>query len=472
MKSTNAKADDLARTLGDKLILRGGEGYDAARTSRIFHDRHPDRFPAAIIRVSSEQDIVDGVRYANAQGIKVGILAGGHSFPVWGVRDDALLLDLGGFKEMMLDVDTGIVSVTPAVQGGNELYAYLRPYGRFFAGGGCPSVGVGGFILQGGMGWNFRGWGYAAEGLVAIDVVTADGELIRADETQNADMLWAARGSGPGFFGAVTRFYIQTRPIPKALRYTRQVYPIDCFSKVFVWLGEKQTAISDKVHLLAFSVIPATPVPGHNGGFVLDVLGLAFCDTVEEATAVLAPLNECPYLGEALLLQDCFPTSMEEQYAFIDSIHPSGFRYRVDSAWVDGSYSDIADASHALVFDRPVDEPGHTFFQFALPRSGPDMAMSLRTKVMVGAYIIYPHAEDDQRYRDWSLSAMKALEPLTYGQYWGDSDQQHREVRCLTDDAWSRLKVIRQQRDPEGVFVGYLAKEKGFDNLNEWESQG
>ena len=92
---------------------------------------------------------------------------------------------------------------------GNELVATLAEQELFFPAGHCVGVAVGGYLLQGGFGWNGRVHGPACSSVEAIDVVTADGELIRADAGQNADLLWAARGSGPGFFGVVTRFHLR-----------------------------------------------------------------------------------------------------------------------------------------------------------------------------------------------------------------------------------------------------------------------
>ncbi|MFI5541812.1 FAD-binding protein [Nocardia sp. NPDC051900] len=139
------------------LIVRGEAGYEHARVARIHHSRHPQRFPAAVLLAETENDVVEGVRLARERGWKVGVKSGGHSFPVWGLRDDGLLIDLFGLKDIHYDATTGIVSVTPAVTGGQELNPYLEQFGVFFPGGGCSSVGVGGFLLQGGIGWNFRG---------------------------------------------------------------------------------------------------------------------------------------------------------------------------------------------------------------------------------------------------------------------------------------------------------------------------
>ena len=191
-----------------------------------------------MVRPQSEAEVVDAVRLAKSNGWQVAVRSGGHSWAQWSVRTDALVIDLGGLKELSYDEATQVVSASPAVKGGVELGPFLEERGRFFPGGHCPTVGIGGFLLQGGQGWNARGWGWAAEYVVAIDVVTADGVLVRASEDENADLFWAARGAGPGFFGVVTRFHLRTLPQARAPRAHRAgVRPHD-FDEVMTWLHD------------------------------------------------------------------------------------------------------------------------------------------------------------------------------------------------------------------------------------------
>ncbi|HUE68669.1 MAG TPA: FAD-binding oxidoreductase, partial [Candidatus Acidoferrum sp.] len=457
-------------TMNDRLILRGADGYDEARFARVFNARRPERYPAAVLVAESEDDVVEGVRLARDRGWKVAIRAGGHSFPAWSLRDDGLVIDLGAFKETTFDERTGIVSVTPSVSGG-ELNAHLSRYGRFFTTGDCPTLGIGGFLLQGGVGMGFRGWGYAAEQIASIDVVTADGELVRADEQNNSDLFWAARGAGPGFCGAITRFHLKTRPVPAGLAATTHIYPLARYAEVVEWVWKIHPRLSPDVALVAVSVVPPFPVPGADEGFMFVVAGVALSASRENALEVLAPLGVSPFLGDALVVQHAQPTTIADRFAFAGAIHPPGKRYLVDSAWVDGPPRDIIAAAKQLVAERPSGTRGHAFFDFSLPRSGvPDMAMSLRTDVMLGSYIIYEDEQNDEAYGAWHLGAMKALEPFTVGQYWGDSDQTRREVKTLTDDAWARLQQIRATRDPNGLFADYLAGPGGFRNRNGWES--
>src|SRR5262249_18843507 len=150
--------------------------------------RRPARQPAAVLRAADEADVVAGVRLARAEGLQVAVRAGGHSWAAWSVRDDTLLIDLAAFTALSFDEGTGIVTAGPAVRGGTDLDPFLAAEGRFFAGGHCPTVGLGGFLLQGGMGWNCRGWGWAAESIESLRVVTADADVLECDADRNPDL--------------------------------------------------------------------------------------------------------------------------------------------------------------------------------------------------------------------------------------------------------------------------------------------
>jgi FAD/FMN-containing dehydrogenase len=129
--------------------------YEEARIGRIFNRRRPARFPLAIVNVSEEWQIVEAVARARERECCISVRSGGHSWAAWSVRDDAILLDLGNYHEIILEEETGIVKVSPSTTSG-DLNAYLLPKGRMFAGGHCGDVGLGGFLLQGGAGWNTR----------------------------------------------------------------------------------------------------------------------------------------------------------------------------------------------------------------------------------------------------------------------------------------------------------------------------
>jgi FAD/FMN-containing dehydrogenase len=455
---------DTELTFTGRVAFADEPDFEALRVDRVFNRRLPDRRPAAVVLAQTEQDVVNAVRLARARGWQVAVRSGGHSWAQWSVRDGALLIDLGGFKEIGYDDATGIVTVTGSVQGGDELDPFLAERGRFFTGGHCPSVGVGGFILQGGQGWNARGWGWAAERLVAIDVVTADGELVRADATQNADLLWAARGAGPGFVGVVTRFHLQTMPRPRHVAHTVQVYSLELFDPVMTWLHSTHAGIDRRVEIVAVSSTP----PGGTE-HVLAVTAVAFVDDDEQARTALAPFEQCPYLDRAIERRHAAPTPLSEHREQQRRDNPEGHRWRTDNAWIQGPPSQVVPAIRPAFTELPNAASFTIWFSMAPLRPLPDMAFSLQTEIYLASYVLWPDEADDEALLRWVEERMARLEPVTAGQYLGDSDLSVRQLKFMADDNWERLQQIRRQRDPEGVFVGYLAAGGGATNANHWE---
>ena len=327
-----------------ELHWRGDPGYEAARVGRIFNARRPDRYPAGILLAAGEGDVVAGVRLARERGLSVSVRAGGHSWAAWSLRDDALLIDLGAMRDMSFDPATGIASANPAVQGGAEFTPFLRGHGRAFTGGHCPSVGLGGFLLQGGQGWNSRRYGWACEHVVAIDVVTADGELVHADEHENSDLLWAARGAGPGFFGVITRFYLQTYPLPSAMTHDTWMFELSELEPLLAWIDGLLPALDAVVE----PVIAATRLPRPEGPPVLLLHTTAMCDTAEEAERVLAPLAECP-IADRAIGHERGPTTLEQENEAQALQNPERHRYAVDCTWTDARAAAAGSVARARV---------------------------------------------------------------------------------------------------------------------------
>jgi len=448
------------------LVLRDDRAYDAARVDRIFNRRLTDRRPAAVLKAATEQDVVLGVRLARERGWQVAVRSGGHSWAQWSVRDEALVLDLADLQELAFDEATGIATASPAVQGGMTLDPFLEKHDRFFPGGHCPTVGIGGFLLQGGQGWNARGWGWAAEYVAAIDVVTADGELVRADAEHHSDLYWAARGAGPGFFGVVTRFHLRTIPRFRHLAQTVQAYSLDDFDEVMTWLHQTHGSVADTVEIVALT---KTEPELSADAPVLLVTAVAFVADDAEAQAALAPFRSCPALPRALLHVDAAPTTLAEQRTRQLHDNPEGHRWVVDNAWLSGAAADVVPAMRRAYTTLPNDQSFTIWFSMAPLRELPDMAFSMQSDIYLASYVVWQDEADDERCRSWLADAMKDLEPVTVGQYLGDGDLAHRRVRFMGDEQWARLQEIRARRDHDGLFVGYLAGPDGATNRNHWE---
>src|SRR5215216_4782995 len=221
------------------IVWRNDTGYEQARRSAVSNGRKPDRFPDVIVRARTDDDVVAAIKLAKKYGLKIGIRSGGHSWAASFLRDGGMLLDLSQMKGFSVDVSARTATVQPALKGADLNRALLRDR-LFFPSGHCMGVSLGGFLLQGGFGWNSRLWGPACCSILGMDIVTADGELVQASESQNADLFWAARGSGPGFFGVVTRFHLSLQTRPQTIMKSDYVYPIEVLEDVLFWIRTLQ----------------------------------------------------------------------------------------------------------------------------------------------------------------------------------------------------------------------------------------
>lgn len=452
-----------------KLVTAEHPEFEERVFSRVFNVRRPDdRRPAAILVAENEQDVADGVKWARDNGLSVAVRSGGHSWAVWSVQNDTLLIDLQNLNQASFDEATGIASAGPATKGGEELDPFLASRGRFLNGGHCPPVGIGGFLLQGGQGWNQRGWGWTAEYVVAVDVVTADGELIRCDATQNQDLYWAARGAGPSFPGIVVKFHLQTRERFTFLGHSVQMYEMDDFDEVFMWLQEMEPKLVNIVETVAVSMTPpADQLSPQRRVFV--VTGTAFANSREEAEAALAPFQTCPVIDKAIVNFPCNDTQLSDHREEQLRANPEGHRWYCDNIWVDGDFSEIKDRLKPLYAGVPEPLAFTIWYGNGLMRPLPDMAFSMQSPAYVSCYFVYQNEGDDERYRTWLNSAMAHAEPVTVGQYLGDSDMTNRQLKFMSDENFAKLQHIIADRDPNGVFVRYLAKDPATVNQNHWE---
>jgi FAD/FMN-containing dehydrogenase len=444
-----------------RLLLRGEPGYEQARVDRIFNARRPDRFPAAVLLAASDDDVAAGVRLAAERGWLVSVRSGGHSWAAWSLRDDALLIDLGAMRDLAYDPATGVVAARPAVQGGLELAPFLAERGRTFPGGHCASVGLGGYLLQGGQGWDGRARGWACQSVVGLDVVLADGALVHADASSNPDLLWAARGAGPGFPGVVTRFYLQTYPAPRVMWHDTWSFALEDTVELLTWLHDILPGLDRGVEpVVAATRLPDVPL--YEGrvrpsGTVLLLHTTVMAASDSAALALLEPLQHGPPLARSLgHVQG--PTSVAEENLAQTVQNPSGYRYAVDCTWTDAPARVLAPMLQAMWGELDTEHSFSIWYGWAPLRDLPDMAFSVEADVYVATYVIYPDPADDLRYAEWVHHQTAALASAHgAGVYLGDTDFTRRQDRFVSDDAYRRLAAIRARRDPSGRFVSYLS---------------
>ncbi|MGY1607577.1 FAD-binding oxidoreductase [Geodermatophilus sp. SYSU D00700] len=200
--------DALADRVRGPLVRPGDEDYEDVRH---VYNAMIDARPAAVVRCADTADVVAVVRHAAETGIPLAVRGGGHSVPGFGTADDALVADLSAMQAVDVDDET-----RTATAGGGTTWGRFNDvtaaHGLATTGGIISTTGIGGLTLGGGIGYLCRGYGLSCDNLLSAEVVTADGAVVIASESEDPELLWALRGGG-GNFGAVTRFTYRLHPV-------------------------------------------------------------------------------------------------------------------------------------------------------------------------------------------------------------------------------------------------------------------
>ncbi|OAX82496.1 hypothetical protein ACJ72_03151 [Emergomyces africanus] len=429
------------------------DSYEEARTRRLFNRDIPKRYPIAVVYAGRESDIVDAVKLAIEKGCRVSVLSGGHSFPAWSIRDDAILLDLGNYTDMAFDQETGIVSASPSTTG-HALNEFLIVKNRMFQVGHCPEVGIGGFLLAGGMGWNCNNWGWSSEQIVAIDAVTASGNLIQANAQQNSDLLWAAKGAGPGFPGIVTRFHLQTRPAPKVMRSSRYVYAMKDYTAAFSWILQVPFTDEDGVEAIVVGSYPS--------GMEEPCLTIALVGFGEDENTVEEGLQKAEKARPpgSLTHSVCTKTNLGELLESKAKAYPQGYRYCVDNAFLKNGANVVSVLE--LAFTTLPTKTSQVFWTGMKPcsrRQLPDMALSLQSDHFFALYAIWSHEGDDSNCKSWAGNVMKTIDTHSVGAYVGEFDFQVRRSKVWGNEQAKTLTEIQRRWDPDSRICGCLGLE-------------
>ena len=262
--------------------------YDDARLS---WNLAADLRPAVVVLATSVDDVVSAVEYAAERDLRIVVQGTGHGATVHGSLDGTLLLNMRELRGVEIDVE----GRRARVQAGalwEDVVTPAAEHGLAALHGSSPNVGVVGYSLGGGIGWLARMHGLSAESVLAVELVTADGVLIRADKTQNTDIFWAVRGGGGGL-GVIVALEIALYPVSELVA-GMLVWPWERSAEVLTryveWAEQAPKNVSASGRLLQIPPLPE--IPEAFRGRQLVIINGAVLGTEEEANEILAPLRE------------------------------------------------------------------------------------------------------------------------------------------------------------------------------------
>jgi FAD/FMN-containing dehydrogenase len=436
-----------------RVLRRGEEGYEHLRRGSVWHARVPDRFPEVIVLAAGPDDVVAAVRLARRLGLQVAVRSGGHSWSGSHLRDDTLLIDMSNLRRVEIDKPSMTATVQPGVRG-SEVLAMLREQDLFFPVGHNYGVGIGGYLLQGGFGWAGREYGPACMSVIGIDAVTADGELIHASETENADLLWAARGAGPGFFAVVTKFYLRVYPHRPVTMNSSYIFPASAAADVCRFIHEvgRDTPLEMGVLIQRHAIADFEPV--------VILTATAYTWNEEEARDQLALLETCPSRPLALVAQACQPTEhgAVELDETTETLNESR-RWIADNVATNATFADMWPNLENLLETIP-DAPSYLLifnwdgYRDAPPR--PSMAFSLEGALCYAFYCAWDDPADDGKYREWTTGLMRGWESHAWGTMLADENLTNRPSRFMHSENLEKLESLRSAWDADNTFVKWL----------------
>ena len=273
--------------------------------------------------------------------------------------------------------------------------------------------------------------------MAGIDVVTAGGELVHANEAQHADLFWAARGSGPGFFGVITRFHLRTYPAEPMFHDTR-VFSLEDLEPLLPWLHD----VMPRLGVAVEPVMAATRVGRLETVLLLHTTFTGDPDPLLDTVPCRA------------LEQFHGPTTIAEENVVMSLQNPEGYRYAADSQWTDADAATLYPLLRDVYAELPTEHSFSIWYGWAPTRELGDMAFSLERDVYLATYAIWSDAADDDRHREWVHGHQRGSRKWATG-----SISATRTSRGARTRSWpsptARAWKIRSRLDPDGVFVSY-----------------
>ncbi|KAI8670200.1 FAD-binding PCMH-type domain-containing protein [Fusarium keratoplasticum] len=447
-------------------LSQTSEGYEQLRR-KFFNERVPDIHPTEIVSPTTTAEVVAAVNRAREHGWKIGVRSGGHLFFCNALLEGGLLIDTRNLnREIEYDAATKIAAISPGHRV-EDVTNYLDARGRFFPAGHSRSVAVGGFLLAGGQGCFLRGWGYTAPSWVTqLEVVTSEGKTVIASKTQNADLFWAAPGSGQGYFGVVTRIWVRTIPARKLFDTTIIVDSTDIFKPLLKWVldtSKKVPKYGVDLFFCTFYADKDDPNGGHESAakrVFFAINETIFADSFDEAKVLASPWDVFPDEFKKLIVTTVplVERTWEELWALQEGFQPqgNGERWNVDSILVDPKLSDdeVINAITPALFDLPTRLSSGTLCPMDYYPNEADQALSLPQKTYVSTMCCWKDAEQDAGVDKWLLDAYTKADKVSSGVYVAD-------FNVMTDSALTKWLEIRSKWDPSETFIGH----RGFSSV-------
>jgi FAD/FMN-containing dehydrogenase len=435
----------LEDSFSGRLLLPGDDGYE---TARRVHNGMIDRRPSIIACCSRTADVVDALDFAIQYDLEIAVRGGGHNVAGRAVIDDGIMVDLSPMKAICVDPTARSVRVQAGVTWG-EFNRETQLHGLATTGGAVSSTGVAGLTLGGGFGFLMGKHGFTIDTLTAVEVVTAQGQVLHASKEENSELFWGVRGGG-GNFGIATSFEFMLHAIGPMVNGGMIAYPINQSKDMLRFYRELTSAAPDELTVAA-GLIHSPDGSGQQ----LAAMLVCHCGPADEATAALHPIKAF----STPVLDRLGPLS----YTSLNQMLDSGFPKLALNYWKSCFIGELSDNVITVLREQFARCPSlmsklilEHFHGAALQPKPTDMAFPHRDpgySVLIIAQWSDP--KDNTPNIAWAKETIAALEPFTrqgaYSNYMADDEPLSAIKRAFAEN-FPRLQKLKDLYDPGNLF--------------------
>ena len=430
----------FAERLNGEIILPEDERYDE---ERMIFNAAIDRRPAAIVRVADAQDVVETLAFARKHDLPVSVRGGGHGTMGASMVDDGLVIDLSLRKFVEVDVEKQTARAGAGLRAG-EFLAQVEPTGFVGLIGDASHTGLSGMSLGGGYGWLSGKHGLVIDNLLAVEIVTADCQILRASEDENQELFWAVRG-GSGNFGVVTTLEYKVHPLTQVLG-GMMVFPFPMAREVLRTYREVTANAADE--LTTYAALATMP-----DGMPVAIVMVCYSGDIEDGERAIAPFRALgpvadmvapmPYSGMTALTDPMVQMGLayEDQWANIHELTDEAIEQIVTLAHPDRSLGGVVIVKQLNGAARRVSPTSMAFPHRNLP------------------YSIVPIAHwapdtDGAAHAAWVQEVVDAVHPLVGGFYVNGALENPAQLAFGVN--YDRLVELKNRYDPTNMFHGNI----------------
>lgn len=442
--------ETLREAVRGEIVTPADAEYDAARA---VYNAMIDRRPAAVVRCVDVADVIAAVRYAADYGLGLAVRGGSHSVPGFGTVDDGVVIDLSPMRGVRVDPSAATATVGGGATWGDFNHA-TYPFGLATTGGIISTTGVAGLTLGGGIGYLARSCGLSCDNLVEADVVTANGEAVRASEDEHADLFWALRGGG-GNFGVVTTLTFRLHQV-KDVYGSVMFYEADRAGDIFRFF---RSYIADAPLAFgafpAFQIAPPLPfIPENRHGEPFIAIVACWSGPLERGENVVKPFHDiAPVVAEM-----AGPMPYPALNSAFDALVPKGLQHYWKANFVT-ELTDEAIVAHET-FGPRVPSVSSTMHLYPINGAVHDVAADATAfayrdanfaEVIAGMWLDAADNDANIRWvRDYYAATAPQSEEGGYVNFMSADDQGR--IRANYKENYARLVDVKRRYDPSNLF--------------------